>query len=381
MELLVGIIVGLVILIFLVAVHEFGHAFAAVKNGVGVDEFGIGFPPRAWAKKLKNGTLFTLNWLPLGGFVRLQGEYDSAKNKGDYGAASFWQKTQILLAGVLVNWIVAALILTVLAWVGLPKVLPNQFFVQSDTTVISEPVEAVHITSDSPAEKAGLQVGDRILSVDGQNISSPEQLAEQTKQRAGEKVAIVFERAGNRQTVDAQLNAPDNAQGGYLGVAPGQREFIKAGWSAPVTGVVTTAQFSWLTLTGVKDLAVNTVKGVVQRVSPNADTREQAKEELGKAAESVAGPIGILGVIFPAAAQAGGVNLLFLTAIISLTLAVMNILPIPALDGGRWATMAVFRLLKKPLTKEREETIQGTGFMILLGLIIVITLTDIGKLL
>lgn len=381
MELLVGIIVGLVILIFLVAVHEFGHAFAAVKNGVGVDEFGIGFPPRAWAKKLKNGTLFTLNWLPLGGFVRLQGEYDSAKNKGDYGAASFWQKTQILLAGVLVNWIVAALILTVLAWVGLPKVLPNQFFVQSDTTVISELVEAVHITSDSPAEKAGLQVGDRILSVDGQNISSPEQLAEQTKQRAGEKVAIVFERAGNRQTVDAQLNAPDNAQGGYLGVAPGQREFIKAGWSAPVTGVVTTAQFSWLTLTGVKDLAVNTVKGVVQRVSPNADTREQAKEELGKAAESVAGPIGILGVIFPAAAQAGGVNLLFLTAIISLTLAVMNILPIPALDGGRWATMAVFRLLKKPLTKEREETIQGTGFMILLGLIIVITLTDIGKLL
>src|SRR5688572_318848 len=116
MELLIGIVTGLIILILLVAVHELGHAIVAIKNGVGVDEFGIGFPPRAWVRKLKNGTLFTLNWLPLGGFVRLQGEYDSADNKGDYGAASFWQKTQILLAGVLVNFVVAAVLLTVLAW-------------------------------------------------------------------------------------------------------------------------------------------------------------------------------------------------------------------------------------------------------------------------
>lgn len=142
MELLLGIVVGLAILIILVAVHELGHTFAAVKNGVAVEEFGIGFPPRAWSRKLRNGTLFSLNWLPLGGFVRLQGEYDSAKNKGDYGAASFWQKTQILAAGVVVNWLVAALLLTVLAWVGLPKVLPNQFFVQSDTTVHRQPVTA-----------------------------------------------------------------------------------------------------------------------------------------------------------------------------------------------------------------------------------------------
>lgn len=379
MELLFGIVVGLIILIILVAVHELGHAIAASRNGVGVEEFGIGFPPRAWAKKLKNGTLFTLNWLPLGGFVRLQGEYDSAKNKGDYGAASFWQKTQILVAGVLVNWLVAALLLTVLAWVGLPKVLPNQFFVQSDTTIVSEPVEIVQVTGGSPAEKAGLEAGDKILSVAGTKIDAPEQLAEQTESNAGKKVEIVYERGSDQKTASVTLRAPGES-GGYLGVAPGQREFIKAGWSAPVTGVATTAQFSWLTLTGVKDLAVNTTKGVVQRVSFNAETRDQAKEDLGEAAQSVAGPIGILAVIFPAAAQAGFTNLLFLTAIISLTLAVMNILPIPALDGGRWATMTVFRLLKKPLTKEIEETIQGTGFLLLIGLIIVITITDIGKL-
>src|SRR5690606_24648602 len=147
-----------------------------------------------------------------------------------------------------------------------------------------------------------------------------------------------------------------------------------------ITGVVTTAQLSWETLIGVKNLAIDTAKGVAMRLSPNEDTRQQGKENLGQASQSVAGPIGILGVIFPAAAQGGVVNLMFLTAIISLTLAVMNILPIPALDGGRWVTMTIFRLIQKPLTKEREEMIQGVGFMALITLIIVITLTDIGKL-
>lgn len=380
MELLFGIVAGLVILVILVALHELGHAYAAVKSGVGVDEFGIGFPPRAWSRKLKNGTLFSLNWLPLGGFVRLQGEYDSAREKGDYGAASVWHKTCILFAGVLVNWIVAALILTGLAFVGLPKALPNQFFVQSDTTIITEPVEAVRVTAGSPAEKAGLRTGDAILSLAGTKIDSPTHLANETKAHAGETVDLTFKRDGKEQTTTVRLNDTQDATSGYLGVAPGQREYIKAGWSAPVTGVVTTAQFSWLTLVGVKDVAVNTAVGVVQRISPNAATREQAKEELGRAAESVAGPIGIIGIIFPAAAQAGLTNLLFLTAIISLTLAVMNILPIPALDGGRWATMIVFRLLGKPLTKEREERVQGAGFMALMALIIIITITDVGKL-
>lgn len=162
MELLFGIIVGLFILVFLVVVHELGHAIVARRNGVVVEEFGIGFPPRAWSKKLKNGVLFTLNWLPLGGFVRMQGESDSADQPGDYGAATFWQKTRILLAGVVANWIVAALLLTVLAVVGLPKILPNQFTVASDTTMVKKPVEITLVGDNSPAAKAGLQVGDQV---------------------------------------------------------------------------------------------------------------------------------------------------------------------------------------------------------------------------
>ena len=95
MTLFFGILIGLFTLVILVVIHELGHAIVARRNGVIVEEFGIGFPPKAWAKKLKNGILFTINWLPVGGFVKLKGEHDSDDKKGDYGAASYWQKTKI----------------------------------------------------------------------------------------------------------------------------------------------------------------------------------------------------------------------------------------------------------------------------------------------
>lgn len=378
MELIFGIIVGVLILVFLVTVHELGHAIVARRNGVVVEEFGIGFPPRAWAKKLKNGVLFTLNWLPLGGFVKLQGEHDAANKKGDYGAATFWQKTRILLAGVLINWFVAVLLLTVLAWTGLPKILPNQFSVASDTTVIKKPIELSLVTADSPADKAGLEVGDQIMRFDGRTIASSRELSAATEENKGETVEIIYTRGGVEKSVQATLRA--DSKDGHLGVATNQRELIQASWSAPIVGVVTTVQFTQVTLQGLGTLLGDFVKGIVLQFSLDGQTREAAGKSLEKAGNSVAGPIGILGTIFPAAEQAGLTQLIFLTAVISLTLAVMNALPIPALDGGRWFTMALFRLLKKPLTKEIEEKIQTVGFMILMGLIVVVTIADVGKL-
>lgn len=380
MELIFGIVIGLLILVFLVVVHELGHAVVAKRNGVVVEEFGIGFPPQAWAKKLKNGVLFTINWLPLGGFVKLQGEHDSADKKGDYGAASFKVKTKILLAGVAINWIVAAVLLTILAWAGLPKILPNQFTIPADTTISRQPVEIVSVTKDSPAASADLKIGDQILRFAGEPVNSSQALGDQTKAKKGEKVEIIYSRGGVESTVQVTLR-DKNANGqGYLGVGSSQREEIQASWSAPIVGVVTTGQFTIVTLQGLGDMVVNLAKGVFLQFSPDQSTRAQAHQDLQTVSNSVAGPIGILGTIFPAAEQAGLTQLIFLTAIISLTLAVMNVLPIPALDGGRWFTMVIFRLLKKPLTKEREEKIQGTGFMILMLLIIVITVADVTKL-
>lgn len=380
MELIFGIVLGLIILVLLVVVHELGHAIAARRNGVVVEEFGIGFPPKAWSRKLKNGIEFSLNWLPLGGFVKLKGEHDAANKKGDYGAATFWQKTKILLAGVFINWVVAAILLTVLAWTGLPKILPNQFSIPNDTKLTTQPVEISVVAKDSPADKAGLKTGDKIVRFAGEAIPAPEVLTGATKEHKGQKVEVIYNRDNVEHVTSVKLRGDNRNGEGYLGVGSGQRSTIQATWSAPIVGIVTTGQLTGATFAGIGDLLANLVQGIIAQFSNDPQVKKAGGEELEMAKQSVAGPIGILGVIFPAAQQAGLTQIVLLTAIISLTLAVMNVLPIPALDGGRWFTMALFRLLRKPLTKEREETIQAVGFLTLMALVVVVTFADVSKL-
>ncbi|MCA9339851.1 MAG: site-2 protease family protein, partial [Candidatus Saccharibacteria bacterium] len=148
----------------------------------------------------------------------------------------------------------------------------------------------------------------------------------------------------------------------------------------PIVGICTTAQLSWATLQGLGGMIVDGVSGLSMKLVGNSQQKADADKKLASVGDSVAGPVGIFGVIFPAAEKAGPTYVLMLAAIISLTLAVMNILPIPALDGGRWFVTAVFKIMKKPLTKELEEKIHGAGFMILMGLVVLITIADIGKL-
>lgn len=376
--LILGIIIGLFVLVFLVVIHELGHAIVAKRNGVVVEEFGVGFPPKAWGKKLKNGVLFTLNWLPLGGFVKLQGENDSASKKGDYGAATFWQKTKILFAGVAINWITAVVLLMILAWTtGIPKIIPDQFSVPSDTTVVSGPVQIGTLVEGYPAQKAGLESRDKIISFAGEPIENTQELIDVSKAHRGETVAVVFERDGARKTTEVALRDADS---GVFGATLAQQESIKATWSAPITATVDTLQFTWVTLQGLGNLIYNFFGGLIGQLSFDSTARQHASEQLSEAGASVAGPVGILGVIFPAASEAGPEQVVFLAAIISLTLAVMNALPIPALDGGRWFVTALYRVMKKPLTKEKEEKIHGTGFMVLMVLIIIITVADVAKL-
>lgn len=384
MDILFGVIIGIIVLTILVVVHELGHALMAKKHGVVVEEFGVGFPPRAWARKIKQSLLgknvtYSINWLPLGGFVKLQGENDSASGKGDYGSVSFWKKTQILLAGVVMNWLAAAVILSILAAIGMPRILENQFVVPSDVTVIREPVELLSVSEDMPAYKAGLRNGDAILRFDGSVVDNPASLTELAATNKGEQVEVIYNRDGVERSTRVTLRA-DNSDGkGYLGVSPIQQERLRSTWSAPIVGIGATAQMSWVTIQGLGDLLWNGLSGLAMKLSPDANVRSDANEKLAHVGDSVAGPVGIFGVIFPAAGKAGPLHVMLIAAIISLTLAVMNILPIPALDGGRWFVTAVFKLFKKPLNKELEERIHGTGFMILLGLIVLVTIADIGK--
>ena len=150
-----------------------------------------------------------------------------------------------------------------------------------------------------------------------------------------------------------------------------------ATWSAPIVGVGLTAQITGETFKGVGILLWNLTTGVGSLFSPDANVRQNGQEAISSVGDSVSGPVGIVGVLFPAFTAAGPTNLAFLTALISVSLACMNVLPIPALDGGRWLLIAIYKVRKKKLTKETEEKIVSRAFMVLLALIFIVTILDI----
>lgn len=385
---IVLLIIGLVLFVGLVVLHEFGHFIAARRNGVDVEEFGIGFPPTAWKRKTKKGFDFSLNWLPIGGFVRLKGENDAATEKGTFGAASFTTKAKIMLAGVAMNLVAAFVILTALAWIGMPQLIPDQYAVKSDTRTIRQEVLVNYIEQGSPAEKAGLQLRDRLLTFEAQGgtvqhldkdgktvlyeentAGSGEKIAvnaaklpEITKSLAGQKVKVTYERNGVQQTAVAQLRAPQkDKQGGYLGVDTAEMALTRATWSAPVQAVGLMGQVTELTFKGMGTAIAALFQG-----------------DGAKASEQVSGPVGIYAVL-KGSSTLGFQYMLLIIGIISLSLAIMNVLPIPALDGGRFYMLAIARLFKRPLSQKVEERIVGSSFALLLVLIVLITVVDVKR--
>lgn len=379
LDLILGIITGLLILVVLVVVHELGHAIVAHKNGVVVKEFGIGLPPSFWSRKLKNGVLFSLNWLMIGGFVKLKGEYNDSEGEGTYGSASFWQKTKILLAGVSFNIIFAILIISTISLFGLPRLVEDQFYIKQDARIEYGLVQLTNVEKDSAADSSGFLAGDKIIKFAGQDIKTDKQLVGLIEKNPGKVVDVDFIRDNQAKTKTVQL--ADNNGLGRFGVGMSQRETIRSTWSAPVVGLVTTFQFTRDTIRGVYSLLTNLLRGVIYRLSPDQSARQEASGRLSDISKQVAGPIGIVGVIFPAARQAGLIQLMLLAAIISISLAVMNILPIPALDGGRWLTMALFKLFKKKLTVKLEGKIQTIGFFVIIAIALMVTILDVKKIL
>ena len=389
-QIVIGVVVGLICLMILVILHELGHAIVARRNGVKVEEFGIGFPPRAKILGKYKGTLVTLNWLlPIGGFCQLKDDDDFAivkknkakdlkvQNKGSFRSAKYWSKTKILLAGVALNFLAAIVIFSIMAATGMPKVMEGQFTIPSDTTTVVTPVVISAVEDGSPADTADLRVGDTLISVANQNMDEGTALSEITRLNQGQEVEIDYQRDGMDFSTHTTLR--DGTNGGFLGVSVSQSAYTRSTWSAPIVGVVTTCQFTWLTLQGLGELVVNFFGGVLGLLSFDDATREAAHNSLGAAGDNVSGPVGILGVIFPSAAAAGAGQIFFLMGIISLTLAIMNLLPIPGLDGGRWLLITIFKIIKKPLTIELEGKINGIGMMCLFGLIALITVADILK--
>lgn len=410
MNIIFGIIIGLLILMLLVVAHEFGHFIMARRNGVRVLEFGICMPPRAvawvhkavetkdkngksvikkkWVKlpksewgKEQDGLIFSLNWLPIGGFCSMYGESAADKRKGTFGAASFWSKTKILFGGVVMNWLVAFGILTILAWTGMPQFLPNQFYLGNDAQTIetTRSVVVQDVMANSPAAEAGFLKDDEIIAVDGQPVNNASDITDFGKNHAGETVLYTVRRGEEEQNLIVTLNPPDAEYVLGVSMASFGQTFIRSTWSAPIVGAGLTIQLTGETFKGLGELVWNLVSGIARQFSFDDTVREEGRVDIGAAGDAVSGPVGIVGVIFPAFASSGATNLAFLAALISVSLACMNVLPIPALDGGRWLLIAIYKLRRKELTKETEEKIVSRAFMVLLALIVLVTALDILK--
>ena len=398
MNIFLGIIVGLLILMLLIIVHELGHFLAAIKNGVEVEEFAIGFPPAAlkwqknrkgkwtriprkdWSKLDPKKMVFSLNWLPIGGFCKMKGESDDDKRPHSFGRASLWQKTKILFGGVIFNFLAAVVIFTILAWTGMPIFIDNQFQIAADSRAGTVGhVVAVSVEADSPAAAAGLEVGDEILVLADETITSAPQIIELTKAHSGEDIALTYARDDQITETTVTLLEPTADRTWVFGVTSAQVERYYSTWSAPLVGVGTTVQLTGETFRGIGSMLYNFLSGVFRQISPDGQVREEGRAAIGAAGDGLTGPVGIVGMIFPAFMDTGLTNLAFLAAIISISLACMNVLPIPALDGGRWSLISFYRLRKKTLGKATEERIVSRAFIVLLGLILLITVLDITR--
>ncbi|MEK7561579.1 MAG: M50 family metallopeptidase [Patescibacteria group bacterium] len=380
--------VGFILFIWLILVHEWGHFIVARRNGVKVEEFGLGLPPRAWGKKLKSGMILSLNWLPLGGFVKLKGEHDSDERPGSFGAASLWAKGRIMLAGVAMNLLVGLVLLSILAFIGIPKLIDNQFSVASDTEIIHRQVLVGYIEPGSPAHRAGLSGSDVIKAVSADNqtvsVSSVEDLRRATQAFAGQTATLTLSHSGKqlektvsiRTSAEVEESKNSDRPKGYLGIVPNQLDVYRATWSAPIVALGFTRQLVVLTVQGLGHALGGLGSAIAGTLTGNQEARVNGQSE---ASAQVGGPVAI-GALLWGGGSLGFNFMLMIIAVVSLSLAFMNILPLPVLDGGRLAMMAFSRgILKRPLSKKVEERLVGASMALLLILFALITIVDVKR--
>lgn len=349
-----------VLLSVLVLIHEFGHFIMAKKFGIKVEEFGFGFPPRAIGKKIGE-TIYSINWLPIGGFVKLFGEDDagggSVKTKTQpqtantqdirraFYARPAWQRATVVLAGVVMNFVLAVVIISYL-FAGPGVALP------------SKNIRIVEISNSSPAQMAGLVKGDEVVSVNGQKITDTGKFIKTTHKSEGKPLNLVISRNGQELnfTITPRTKFPKDQ--GPLGVAISNVQVLKYPWyQAPFFGTIEALKFSWMILAGLGDIVV---KLFTERAVP----------------QGVAGPVGVA-ELAGNAFKAGLIPYIWLAALLSLNLAIVNVLPIPALDGGRLFFILIELVTRRKVPQKYETMSHAVGLVVLLSLILLITLFDV----
>lgn len=352
------ILVFIVMLSVLVLIHELGHFLVAKKFGIKVEEFGLGFPPRVWGKRIGE-TLYSINALPIGGFVKLYGEDEAGAGRVSSGkkvtkdlhraffARPIHQRLLVIVAGVAMNFVLAIGIITYLFTAeGIP--------VQGEKVTISE------VTKGSPAESAGLRKGDLVQKIENVDIKNTQALITETRKHLGEEIAIQVKSQNSKVKtvrVTPRKNFPSNQ--GPMGVAISQEVIFKK-YPFPQSLYYGTKQAlndSWQVVVGFKNVVIQ------------ISTRFNIPQD-------VAGPIG-MAQLTGEFVRVGPTAVLGLVYMLSLSLAVLNILPIPALDGGRFFFIMIEAVTRRKVNPKFEAYAHLVGLVLLLSFLALVSYKDI----
>lgn len=384
------VILFILILSLLVFVHEFGHFITARKSGMKVYEFGFGFPPRAFGvykdpktkkwifvkgkgkSKLSEtvggedrehpdefpATLYSINWLPLGGFVKIKGENGEAASEPDsFGYHPFWKKAIVLLAGVTMNVLLAGVLFGVGFIIGLPADAetlnePNAIVVEAPAVLIQD------VLDGSPADEAGLKFGDKVLAVNGAPVADADALVTAIVAHGTQPLEITVARNGDTVTATLTPSMLTDAETPKVGVVLADAGVVRYPWYIAIYKGFVAAGIS---LVNIFIAFYLLIKGLI----------------FGQGlAFSVAGPVGIA-VMVGDSARLGMSYLINVTAMLSLSLAVINVLPIPALDGGRLLFVTIEKVFKRPVPLKYEQLAHTIGFVLLMLLVVVVTWRDV----
>lgn len=370
------IITFIIVLSVLVFAHELGHFWTARRFGVKAEEFGFGFPPRAFGvykntagewkfirgdKEVSDsrGTIYSINWLPLGGFVKIKGENgENEKENDSFASRPIWQRMIMLSAGVVMNVVLAAAIFSIGFMMGLPQSLDNNL--NAKAQVSERKIQIVAVMENSPALSAGLQIGDTILSINGNEFGNYEELQKYTGERIGQELDYKIKRADQEleEKITPEIMA-ETGKGG-IGVAITETGVVRYPWYLAIyEGIKTTLFLTWAIILAFYEL----IKGLIFGHGVTAD---------------LSGPVGIA-TLTGQVARMGLVYLMQFTALLSINLAVINFIPFPALDGGRVLFLLIEKIKRAPVKREVEAIIHNIGFILLMILVLAVTLRDVAR--
>ncbi|XOB42504.1 MAG: M50 family metallopeptidase [Candidatus Nealsonbacteria bacterium] len=353
------IIIAFFSLMGLIVLHEFGHFLFAKKFGVKVEEFGIGYPPRIFGKKIGE-TIYSLNLLPFGAFVRLPGEIEKKDSADSFSNQPVSKRILIVLGGVLSFWVIAAVIFSVVFALGAPVAIDDE----TAGNLIDPKVQIVGLAKDSPAEIAGLRVGDTIKELsfldDKVVPEKTKQIQDFTNNYLGQEISLTIERGKEILYFSLTPRVSPPSGEGAMGIALTRTAIKKSPlYLAVWEGIVTTG-----------DLTIGIIGGYAKAIK-NVIVGDPSGVQM-------TGPIGVFQMLAQAQ-ELGVVYYLNFLAMISIYLAVFNLMPIPAVDGGRLMFLTIEAVRKKPIPEKIEQNITAVFFMLLIILMIFVTINDISR--